>query len=167
MIKTKKSQSEVISAVLMILLVIVAIGIIVAFVVPFVRNQLNGTGCFDVMDKIEITTNPQYSCYNTSASNMSVQVHVGDIRDKIKGFTIVLGGASSKSYSVVNGQTSPNVFLYNGSNLLKIPDANTEETYTISGVPKPDSVQIHAILIDGKNCEASPGLDSVTGCFTF
>jgi len=162
---SKKSQSEVITTVLLILLVLASIVIVMNFVVPFVKNQLSGSDCFNVADKIQITNNDMYTCYNSSSSKLNVQVHIGDVVDKIEGFSISLGGASSSVYTIKNGTTVTNVAMYGGSTNLILPGKNEEKTYVISGVSsRPDNIKVYPILTNGKSCDSVETINEVTMC---
>jgi len=162
---SKKSQSEVITTVLLILLVLASIVIVMNFVVPFVKNQLSGSDCFNVADKIQITNNDMYTCYNSSSKELNVQVHIGDVVDKIEGFSISLGGAASSIYTVKNGTNVNNVIMYGGSNLIVMPGKNEERTYVIRSVPsRPDSIRVYPILNDGKSCDSVETINEVTMC---
>ena len=163
----KSAQGEVVSTILLILLVIVTIGIITAFAIPFVRNQISKSDCLEVIgeDKLGISENMQYTCYESSNNKMIVQVHVGDIYDKIEGFGIVIGGATTKTYEIKkSGASSTDVSSYDGS-LIQVPEANTERTYNISSItPIPQTVQVYPILTNGNKCDISDSLTSIPGC---
>ena len=153
--RNKKSQSEIVSSVLLILLVIVAAMLIFAFVVPFVKNKLNSGDCLDVAGKVEISS--AYTCYNGTA--MQVQIHVLNVRDLIEAVSIELGGASTNSYKINSSAEISGVSMCNGSSTLEMPPSdNTERTYVITSA-KPNIIRVYPILKGGKACEAS---DTVT-----
>lgn len=162
--KNIQAQSEIISTVLLILLSIAAAGIIIAFAVPFVQNQISGSDCVNVVNSVEISNNVQYTCYDNLAKNMSVQIHMGDNQNKTKGFSITLGSASTKNYQITN--TLPaGVYLFGGDSIL--PSANTERTYVITNITTmPDSVSVYSILTNGKICDASDTYNSIVICGT-
>mgnify|MGYP001610463709 CR=1 FL=1 len=57
----KKGLSAIVGALLLILLVVVGIGLIFAFVVPFVKNNLEDVKtCADIIGKVEL--NPEFTC---------------------------------------------------------------------------------------------------------
>ena len=149
---SKRSQSEIVSTVILILIVLASAAIIISFVVPFVKDRLSGSGCLDVANQIKIVDS-QYTCYMTDefgSQILFVQVHIGK-NDSIKGFTISLGGASSSNYNVIPGELD-NVYPYLNGN-LELPGENQERTYMIYSVPKPDSITVYPILENGKTCE--------------
>lgn len=164
---SKRSQSELISSVLLILLVVIGIMIIFAFVIPFVKNKLNSGDCLDVAGKIEISSG--YTCYN--GTGMQVQVHVLEIRDLIEGVSIELGGAATDNYEIKNGTTFANVRMCNqagGGLPLEIPpNDNTERTYVIAAANEPNVIRVYPILKGGKICDASDTATVIEGCSAF
>ena len=159
-LKNLKSQSEIISSVLLILLVVIATMLIFAFVIPFVKKQISSGDCLDVAGKVEISSG--YTCYNGSA--MQVQVHVLNIRSLIEGVSIELGGASTNNFKITNDATISGVSMCNGSQTLEVPPAdNTERTYVITA-DKPNVVRIYPILKGGKVCDASDTITEIEDC---
>jgi flagellin-like protein len=166
--KRKKAQSQIIGTILLILLVVIAAGIIMAFLLPKIPDWLSGSKCLDVADKIKIRNNPQYSCYNATSTNTYVQAGIGDILDKIEGFAIELGGAASKTYHIKNSASPQEVEMYpeNSPNPVQLPGNNEERTYVLKGFgQKPDYIRIYPILKDGKLCDSSDTLTTVKQCF--
>ncbi|MDD5191961.1 MAG: hypothetical protein PHH54_04945 [Candidatus Nanoarchaeia archaeon] len=157
------AQSEIISSVLLILIVIIAAMLIIAFVIPFVKNKLNSGDCLDVTGKIEISSG--YTCWNGTA--MQVQVHVLEIRDLIEGVSIELGGASTDSYKIKNGNNITGVSMCNGSTTIELPlSDNTERTYVITAT-KPNIIRVYPILKGGKACDASDTATVIEDCSAF
>ncbi len=154
-----KGQSLVISSVLLILLVVVVTFIIIGFVVPFVKNQLSGTDCFDAVGDVEIVNSNKYTCY--AEVEMLVRVRVND-DENIKGFTIVLGGATTKSYEIKGGDVS-GVVMYDDSASLVLPGKNEERTYKITtGIP--ENINLYPILKDGRSCESAQEVNKIISC---
>ena len=157
-----KSQSGIIGAVLLILIVIISAMVVMAFAIPFVKERLGGGGGLEVAGEITIKNSLQYTCYNATQKNMSVQIHYGDIQNLTKGFQINVGvSGSSLSYVIPDDAT---VVMYDGST-LEIPGANLESTYVLSGVPSlPEYVEVYPILVNGDVCDKSDSLTSVSKC---
>lgn len=164
--KCKRSQGEVISTILLILLVISAIAIIAAFAIPFVKNQLSKSDCLEVVeeDKVGITEDIQYSCYDSAFEQMRVQIHIGNVADKINGFSIEIGGASTESFEIINQSTNPRISMFDGGS-VELPGKNTEKTYVINGITeKPQTLNIYPKLKNGKTCDSSDSLNVVENC---
>ena len=97
---------------------------------------------------------------------MLVQIHVGDTGDKLKGFTIELGGASSESFEITNVSRDPRVSMYNSPE--GIPGKNQERTYQINSVTEtPNSITVYPILQNGASCDASASLTTVNNCTSY
>lgn len=165
MIFSKRAQSQVISTVLLILLVIASITIVMGLVIPFIKNQLSSTNCFDVINEVSIENNIQYTCYDVESKAMSIQVHIGD-NDNLGGFAIELGGASSKSYEIRDKLVSEDIKMFKGNynESLELPGKNEERTYLVKVSEKPDSVKIYPILEDDKICDSSDSLNKIASC---
>ena len=164
-----KAQAQVISTILLILLAISVAAVIMAFVIPFVRNQLSSSDCFDVADKLEITNHPQYTCYDDSNSfdkNMFVQVRLKDT-DKILGFTIELGGPSTETFKIKEGESTAGVGMYKQvkGDPLELPGQNQERTYNISRSEIPQLIRIYPIIEGDKTCSESSSITTVNDCF--
>ena len=166
LISSKKGQSEVISTVLLILVTIVAVMVIIAFVVPFVRNNLSRTECVKYVDKVSIVNNLDYSCYNTSTTEMDVQIHVGDVGTMLSGFSIEIASSSSKTFKIQNSSLSEptGVKMYDGLTTLELPGKNEERTYRITGVTRPTIVRVYPILSNGQTCESASSLNMIEEC---
>lgn len=177
-----RSQSEVISTMLLVLLVIASAAVIIGFVVPFVKEQLSKGDCFEYSGKVDITNNLKFTCYKSdpdpTKTFLNLEVHLGEIdeesKNPITGFKIILTGSASKSFDITSGATIPDVYLFPGpfavppgASTLEIPvKRGSGVTYTIANVnPKPDSVIIYPILKNGRMCsEESYTLNSIPNC---
>ena len=164
----RKAQSQIVGTVLLLLIVIAVGVILMTFVVPFVQERLAGTGCFDVTNQIELLNNPKYTCFNTSASEIKLQVHFGDVDNKtIKGLMIVTGGADSDSFRMEDGKIQENEKVKNIGktyrSLIEFPGRNTERTFIIKST-YPDNIKIHAILEGDKTCEQSDIIPNLPRC---
>lgn len=159
---SKRSQSQIISTVLLILLSIVVAGLIAAFVIPFVKDRLPGENenCLDVIGKVEISSG--YTCYNSTNVSANVQIHIYEVRDSIKGFTIELGGASSKAIKVLEDDYL-GVRMYGGGE-FELPNSTEERTYIIDTTNKPDYIAVYPVLKNNKLCEASDTVRDVENC---
>ncbi len=162
-ISNRKAQSQIISTVILILLVLATATIIFSFVLPFVRDKLSSGNCLDVIGKLEIDHNPKYTCYGIDSSedvtNLSLKVQIGDIRDLIEGFNIKLGGAEGKTIKIKNGTAITGVSMYSDSE-IELPEDNGEKIYIIQISEKPDDIKIYSVLQGGKTC---PVEDSILG----
>ena len=167
----RKAQSQIISTVILILIVISLAVIILNFTVPFVKDRLAGTRCLDVVGQVTFSNSPTYTCFDnkgdTSIINdeIRLQVHIGDIDDILKGFLIELGGASTRSIQIINGSIVNNVKMFGLSytDPLELPGRNEERTYVIKG-EFPETINIYPLLKDGNVCGVSDSIDRLDSC---
>lgn len=168
----KNAQSEVISTILLILLVIASIAVIMGFVIPLVKDQLKKNECFDYSGKIEIINNEKYTCYNMSAKNLSIQIHFGDIDEEstnpIKGIKMIVNSeGKSENFEIIPPNSNPNerVYMYSGG-ILEIPKKNSERAYNIINInSRPNSTAVYFILNDGRECsDAAYTADYISLC---
>jgi hypothetical protein len=166
--KKKLAQSEVISAVLLILIVIIAVFIVIGFIFPFVKNQLSESDCIKVIDKIGISENSKYTCYDSTNSELRVQIYLGDILDQMNSFRIETGGAETTSVDIVAGAEADAGILCMFSDCLKtieLPGKNEQKTYVLKSVlSKPDIIKVYPVLKTGKICSSSNSVTSVPDC---
>ena len=165
----KKAQSQIVTAVLLILIVIALAVVVLNFSMNFVKDKLSGTGCFEAVDKVTFTNSKDYTCIDTKGTPtkdddvLNLQVHIGDINESISGFLIETGGATTISREIKGGKVD-NVTMYDGSKTLELPGKNEERTYIFSLKSYPETVKIYPILTDGQVCEASDILEKIILC---
>ena len=85
LLKVKRSQAQVITTVLLILIAIAAIAIVSGVVINFVRNRLVFTECFDTTGQLEIDADSEFTFYesNTSDSPSFLRVQYMMLPNKI------------------------------------------------------------------------------------
>src|SRR3990167_5944643 len=89
----KKAVSPVIATMLLLVITVVLAGLIMAFVLPFVREQLGeGKECLDVLDGIEFAES-QFNCFiitdpTTGAGETGFSVKIK--KEKVSGFKVSL-----------------------------------------------------------------------------
>ena len=166
----KKAQSQIVTAVLLILIVIALAVVVLNFSMNFVKDKLSGTGCFEAVDKVTFTNSNDYTCIDTKGTKeetddvLNLQVHIGDINESISGFLIETGGATTISREIKEGETADNVTMYGGGGTLELPGKNEERTYVFDFTITPETVKIYPILTDGQVCEASDILEKIILC---
>ena len=164
-----KSQSQIITAVLLILIAVGLAVIILNFSTNFVKDKLDSTGCFDIIDKVSFVDSNKYTCFNNKNDinpdndEVNLKVHLGDVKS-VSGLLIEIGGASTKSIRIIDEITIPGVKMYDGGTILKLPKKNEERTYIISVSGVPESIKIYPIINDKQVCEASDILETMVLC---
>lgn len=163
----KRSQSAIIATVLLILIVIISALVVMQFAIPFVKNQLSGSECFDIAGKLTITSNTKYTCFDATNNQVKVQIHVGDLNESIRGFRIEIGsGGSSDSYEIKQGKRSAptGVTMLDGNTILEIPGKTQERTYIFPSIVKTESIKIYGILASGKTCDVADSYIDIPDC---
>tara|TARA_Y100000310_G_scaffold160433_1_gene160193 strand:+ start:522 stop:1007 length:486 start_codon:yes stop_codon:yes gene_type:complete len=154
-----KGQSQIVSSVLLILIAIAAAGLIIGFVIPFVKNKLSGGDCLEIINKVKIS--PRYTCYD-DPNSVLVQIHIDDIRDVIDGFSVELGGPSSKNYNILEDDHT-GVSMYEGGS-FELPNNTEERTYNMSVTVKPEYIKVYPILKGGKSCGEADSETDIKDC---
>lgn len=168
-----RSQGEIISAILLILLVIAASAVLISFVVPLVKDFLEKGKCNDYAGKLIITNNPKYSCYNSSSKNLLVQVKLdGSLEEEkaksIRGVRIVIvSKGSSTIFDIIPPDSIPpmSINMLNGA-ALELPRLNQERTYSIPNInSRPNSTIIYPLLNNSQTCSgAAYTMDYIPFC---
>lgn len=159
----KKGLSNVVAAMILILMVVAGTGIIWVSVHKTVNEDLGkAKACYDVIGKVEF--NSEYTCYNTSSNEMRFSIGVGDINFEEMDVAISYEDSSVKFILSDSLQTIENLRGYDGSVQVKLPDANSGFTYVASGINKmPLSLEV-APIINGESCGASDTFADVYLC---
>jgi len=138
LLKSTRSQSEVITTVLLVLIGIVAVGLLSAFVINFVRNNLQSSDCLGLQGQVTIGTDDAMTFFNLSSSRSRVVIERTQKDFNLSGVNVILendGGA--KSYKIRPG-TSVNVCQFvsatvcNYSNIVLPGTSNPKVTYRIN-----------------------------------
>jgi len=155
MISNKRSQSQIISTVILILLVLATATIIFSFALPFVKDRLSSGNCLDVVGKVGIDHNPKYTCYvydteePPALTGVKMKIQIEDVSDLIDGFNINLGGADSETLEIIDGATIDEV---DEGAEIELPGDNEARTYVIAISDKPDDIKVYPVLKGGKVC---------------
>jgi hypothetical protein len=176
MLINKRGLSSVVESILLILLTVVAIGVIAAFVVPLVQNNLKSAGsCLDVFD--QVTLNEGYTCLNSESGllddttanpedyvlndDVLVSIKVGKV--DVDGFLVALSReGETKSFEIKKGDLNviEGVSMYRKRNdplateEIEIPAKNEGKTYRIRGFSGAEHIQI-APIVKGEPCAAT------------
>jgi len=168
-----KAQSQIITAVLLILVVIGLAVIILNFSTSFVEESLGGTGCFTLIQKDGVRFGSDtYTCFDAKGQSeddgeVSLQIKLGDVNESISGFIVVLGGASTSSFEINGDASFLNVRMSDGpfgGPLFLPPSRNSARTYIFQNDPAPDVIRLYPILIDGEVCEQSDVIENIPAC---
>ena len=142
-----KGVSEVIATVLMILLTVMAVALVAAFIISFIKNEMSKKECFDAIDKISVKEGG-YTFYNSTNTLVMIE-RAADF--ELKGLLVsVIQEGSSKVFEIYAGSQINGIKMYNGSSILILPKAGGAETYVFN--TSSDEIKIMSILPSGRKC---------------
>ena len=129
--KNKKAISAVVSTVLLLLITIIAVSVLAAFIIPMIRNNLEGTGCIDILGKVNIDKS-SYACYDSDGVKLTIKV--GDL--ELEEIVVAIYNdeqGSSTSYQLVKGEVE-GVEMLSGVDVseIQIPGKLTKKTYVFT-----------------------------------
>lgn len=160
----KRGLSQVVATVLLILLTLAAVAIIATVLVPFVKNNLEGsTNCISPQKRF-VFDDSEYTCFERSSgyalNGVSVKATGESSAEDAPSFVLdFINEGSSTSAPVVDGSS---VSLTNGGlrmismsqNTLDIPATGELRTYVYNSTVPVDRIEIHTKLKGGKVCPA-------------
>jgi len=170
--KSKKSMSGAISAVLLIAITISIVAVVWGVVNNLVLDKTrHGEACSDIFGKIEI--NGRYTCYNNSGSTTNLRFSIN--RKDIDLDSILVSIESQGKFKTVKIADSPteidNMQMFNGDSDIKLPEKNGGETYifdydTAGFSDVPDAISV-APIINGETCSEIAQMQDIENCNIF
>ena len=147
--KNKKGISAIVATVLIILITVAAVTIVWTAIVPMIGKQLaGGTACFDAVSQIQLGSD--YTCRDTSANAVSIQISRGSKAFDLTDVQIMFSsGGDTDAYDLSNVSSSP------------LPNINEEKVYMIDealiggNISAIDEIQIAPIISAGNICGIS------------
>jgi len=167
----KKGLSELIATVILIALVITATAIVWSVIDNMIENKLERSkACSEVGFSEKVSINEDYTCYNSTSGNESVQFSLNIWDVEIEGILVSITSAgASKSYTITNTpQTISGLYTYpdRGTSVV-LPGKNSGLTYIATGFPsKVDSIKI-APIIGNNQCDLSDEINQIEDCSVF
>lgn len=151
--KNKRGVSPVIATVLLVLITFMAVGLIWAFILPMIKEGLEGgASCFELRDYAEIVDSAVYSCY--TSANTSLMIKRGMEDYTIKGFAVsIFTEGESKRYDLEEGKNYGElVKMLDGSSVIKLPGPGEARTYLFN-VTNGKNVELAVISEGGEVCK--------------
>lgn len=164
----KKGVSAVVATVGLLLLTVVAVSVLIAFVVPFVRNNLyESTECLDYSEYFQFSEKfEKFNCYAIEVNGRQLyRVSIGakNVENKtgreVEGFELVFyGDDKSEVVDVMEGDNPDEnadswIYMLNKSNeKIKIPQPGETRTYEYNATGWYSEVEIYVKLKSGKVC---------------
>ena len=158
-ISSKKSQAELITTVLLILISIAAVVLVSTFVINMIRENLGGTECFKTVGQININVEDGYTFCNSTLGITTINLERGANDFNLTGFLVSLGNEQSMTTYTMRAGTSyiltDKVKMYSSpTGNLTVPGILGSETYNITtgaGV-KITKIKVLPIITPNKNC---------------
>jgi flagellin-like protein len=125
LLKSTRSQSEVITTVLLVLIGIVAVGLLSAFVINFVRNNLQSSDCLGLQGQVTINTDDALTYFNLTSNVSYIVIERTQKNFNLSGVNVILendGGA--KSYKIRAGTSTNICVVIEGTNCNLSANAN-------------------------------------------
>ena len=154
----RKGVSPVIATVLLVVLTLVAVGILAAFLIPFVNDSFKDSKeCFDVLGKVKFDMDSPYNCRvngatggTASATGFSVRMDTDQVFALKAVFT---KSGRGNTYDIENGTVTEGIRMLNGAvgGNLEVPFKGGVRTYVANDWY--DRVEISAVLKSGAVCD--------------
>jgi len=163
----KKGLSQIVSAVVLILITVGLVAGVWASIHSFVSNQMDSAKACKNTNLASI--NNMYTCYNQTNNYTVVSIGVGNTPINAMIVSVDYSG-NSKSFKLENISKEIDNFYYyvpgKGINAteVKLPDLSSSRTFAINLTGQPDSIQIGA-EVDGKLCGTSDSISSIPICY--
>ena len=162
----KRGLSQVVSAMVIILLTIAAVAVVWTMINNNVVKKLDDSkNCYGIFE--EVTLNNDWTCFNRTSNKTQFLIKVEDIELDAVLVSIVNGeNTESKSIRIKKENTSiENItFLGETSNYVELPGKEAGRTYEYSGFDsKPSKISI-APIINGNICDATSRIENFEYC---
>jgi len=169
--KNKKAVSDLIAAILLILIAMAAGAMVYGIVIPLIKGNIaSAQACSDA--GLEIATDEGLTCYTGSEAQIEIKRSEKDVN--LSGIQLQVFGAGKSKAVVVNASINSAVKEYKqasyGAIALTLPDKNEARTYVINlasaGITSPSSVAAAPIVRVGssdKLCDVSAS-SAISGC---
>ena len=155
--QNKRSQAELITTVLLILVAIAAIVLVATFIINLIKTQLRGTECFQTAGQLSINLD-ESSYFDSSKNIVYVSIERGEKDFNLTGISITVGSESAtKSFIAKPSDGSSEVKLKGGGSVT-LPGVSETRTYqvnvskTINELGTVTKVKIVPIIVGDKFC---------------
>ena len=162
----KKGLSQIVATVLIILITVSAASFIAGFLVPFVKNNLDSTECFNYRDYFTFDNEFGYNCYESRAENyykisVSAKTDNSDLEEGITGLGLAfINDDDSEVFLIEEGTPPSGVRMLSDYNaLLSLPKSGELRSYNYSSDKIFNSAKIYSILKSGRECEVSDTIE--------
>ncbi|MBU0958964.1 MAG: hypothetical protein KKB31_03385 [Nanoarchaeota archaeon] len=169
-INNKRGLSGVVTALMLILLALVLVGIVWAVISNLVEEKLQGSeSCIDTFEKV--TLGNSFTCYNATSKLSQISLNIADISVDSVIISFAKGG-TTKSIELTNtDKIIPNFGPYGGvlGVNVKLPGENGGLTYIFNGTAEGFDVgPLGAIevrpVVSGNQCDTTDTIQGIDLC---
>lgn len=149
----KRTQSELITTVLLILISITAVVLVGSYVINMVKSNLKSTDCFATAGQFSI--NSENSYFNSITNITYISIARNSEQFNLTGFLVSLGDADSMvSLTIKAGERNSRVSMKNGSAVIYIPELSETRSYAINSTgTNVNKVKLTPIIYPDKVCK--------------
>lgn len=165
----KRGLSNVVATVVLVFITSVAVVIIAGVVIPFVKNNLSESDCFNYKDYFMFESSYGYNCWANSdnSKNFVVSVIANSNEPRVTGIRFTfLNRGNARSFEIKeNQEISPEFRMLNSSKqYFEIPRGGEVRTYVFNSTENWSEARISA-QIDGKKfCDFSDNINLEVVC---
>ncbi len=134
LLECKRSQAELITTVLLILVAIAAVWLVATFIINLVNNYLKPTDCFKTTGQLMINFEGDYTYYDSASKTLYLSITRGETEFNLTGISVIYGnGPSSNKVKIVEGNSSGDFWMSADNTLLVIlPKTQVTKTYAVN-----------------------------------
>jgi hypothetical protein len=152
---SKKTQSEILVTILLILIGLAAMALLSTFVINLVKDKFKSGDCIKTIGALSIVTENDASYFDSVNKRVVVTIEQGEETFNLSSIQISVGnGENSKSYNIGLKDSSAEVSMALGGE-ISLPAKFEFESYNLSvgeSISNIDRVKIMPILQNGKSC---------------
>lgn len=165
MIGRKNGVSSVVATVSLVLLTIVVVALLVAFIVPYVKENLNeSSSCLDYEEYFSFNERFNFNCYDSIDAQKVYKLSVGaknaenSTGENVEGFKLVLYSNDNSVTKDITSGDFPSTddggayMLNNATEIIKIPNPGETRTYVYNTTELFSEIEIYVKLKSGKVC---------------
>jgi hypothetical protein len=148
----KRGVSDVVTSVMLVLLTVVAVSILAAVIIPYVRNSLNAsTACLDYGDYFKFEGSSPFNCYEKTGNEYAYKISVGangenKTAEKIAGFNLVFYTSAGSTKVEIKSGISPGIKMLSGEEAISIPNPGEWKTYVYSGSAGVTKAEVYPLV---------------------
>lgn len=164
LLKCKRSQGEIITTVLLILIGIVAVALVSTFIINMVKDYLKPTDCFKTTGQFTLGTDEQYNYYDSGAKELHITIERAEKDFNLTGINIIYGdGASTTKLKISAGaDATGKIKMASGAEEIILPGTQETKAYIIDAASFEGTVtkaSIAPILANTGECKEADSAD--------